>query len=143
MADVPGRTTHSLHKPGAHEYEGLTRRLRNHERAVEVDVWEMGTAGFPGTHFACFPKVLVERCLTAGCPEGGRVLDPFGGAGTTALVALATGRTAVLCELNEGYAEIARKRVESGGRYDTDLRQQARATAAREIAEANGQGSLL
>ena len=126
MADVPGRSTHSLHKPGAHEFEGLTRRLRNHERAVEVEVWEMGTASFPGSHFAVFPKALVERCLKAGCPEGGLVLDPFGGAGTTGLVARLTGRRSILCELNAEYADLARRRVESGGALDTEMRRQAR-----------------
>jgi DNA modification methylase len=38
------------------------------------------------------------------------VLDPFGGSGTTALVALLLGRIAVLCELNPDYAEMARQR---------------------------------
>jgi DNA modification methylase len=40
------------------------------------------------------------------------VLDPFGGAGTTALVADRLSRNAVLIELNPKYAEMARKRIE-------------------------------
>lgn len=39
------------------------------------------------------------------------ILDPFGGAGTTGLVADRLGRDAVLIELNPDYAEIARKRI--------------------------------
>jgi hypothetical protein len=38
------------------------------------------------------------------------VLDPFGGAGTTGMVARELGRSAVLVELNEAYAEMARTR---------------------------------
>ena len=143
MAAVPGRTTHSLHREGRHEWEGLTRRLRNYEAPVEVDVWEMGAAGFPGAHFAVFPAALVERALAAGCPPGGRVLDPFAGSGTTGLVAIRTGRSAVLCEMNPEYAALARERVESGGKLDEDLRRQARGAARRAEQEGLGQGCLL
>jgi len=54
---------------------------------------------------------LIEPCVLAGCPEGGVVLDPFGGSGTTALVANQYNRSAVLCELNEEYIEMAEKRL--------------------------------
>ena len=57
------------------------------------------------------PPALAERCIKAGCPEGGTVLDPFGGAGTTGLVADRLGRNAVLIELNPAYADMARKRI--------------------------------
>ncbi len=41
------------------------------------------------------------------------VLDPFGGSGTTAGVAVKHGRNAILCELNEEYAALIPSRVES------------------------------
>lgn len=119
-----------------------TRRLRNHERAPE-QVWEIRTAMYPGAHFAVFPPELVERCLNAGCPEGGVVLDPFGGAGTTGLVALGTGRQAILCELSDEYADLARRRVESGGRLDSDMRKQRRSEREQAEAAARGQVALL
>lgn len=87
------------------------RNLRNYERAG-VDVWEIATHAFPGAHFATFPPALAERCILAGCPKDGVVLDPFGGAGTTALVAARHGRRAVLIELNPDYAQLARDRIE-------------------------------
>lgn len=62
-------------------------------------------------HFATFPPALIEPCILAGSPPGGAVLDPFGGAGTTGLVADRLGRDAVLIELNPDYAEIARRRI--------------------------------
>ena len=74
-------------------------------------VWTVGTQPFREAHFATYPPALIEPCILAGCPEGGTVLDPFGGAGTTWLVADRLRRNAVLCELNPEYAEIARRRI--------------------------------
>lgn len=73
-------------------------------------VWEVQATGYNG-HGAAFPPGLIEPCILAGCPAGGTVLDPFGGAGTTGLVADRLGRSAILCELNPDYAEIARARI--------------------------------
>ncbi len=50
-------------------------------------------------------------CEDAGEPVPCKVLDPFGGAGTAALVADRLGRDAVLVELNKEYAEMARDRI--------------------------------
>ncbi|HCL3698857.1 site-specific DNA-methyltransferase [Pseudomonas aeruginosa] len=76
-------------------------------------VWTVPTAGFKGAHFATFPPDLIRPCVLAGVPRGGLVLDPFGGAGTTALVAMQEGRRSVLLELNPEYASIARHRLAS------------------------------
>lgn len=91
---------------------GMGRSLRNYEPAP-VDVWPIATQPFSDAHFATFPPELAERCILAGCPKGGLVLDPFGGAGTTALVALRHGRRAALIELNPAYAEMAQRRIEA------------------------------
>lgn len=88
------------------------RNLRNYEPAP-VQVWEIATRPFKEAHFATFPPELVERCLKAGCPKGGRVLDPFGGAGTTGLVADRMQMDATLIELNPDYADIAKGRIRS------------------------------
>ncbi len=74
-------------------------------------VWSVKPASFKGAHFAVFPPKLIEPCILAGCPEGGTVLDPFAGSGTTAEVALKAGRNAVLCELNPEYLELQKKRL--------------------------------
>ena len=60
---------------------------------------------------AVMPDRIAELCITAGCPKGGTVLDPFGGAGTTGLVADRLGRNATLIELNPDYAVMARRRI--------------------------------
>ena len=74
-------------------------------------VWTIPSARFPGAHFATFPPALVERCIRAGCPPHGIVLDPFLGSGTTALVALSMGRDYVGIELNPEYVDMARARI--------------------------------
>ena len=98
------------------------RLLRNYEcdlsPIIPPEVWEIATAGFSDAHFATFPPALVVPCILAGCPEGGLVLDPFGGAGTTGLVADRLRRDSILVELNTEYAEIARKRIaDCGGMF--------------------------
>ncbi len=62
-------------------------------------------------HFATSPPALIEPCILAGCPPGGTVLDPFGGAGTTGLVADRLQRDAILIELSPAYADMARRRI--------------------------------
>jgi site-specific DNA-methyltransferase (adenine-specific) len=82
------------------------KKLRN-----KRSVWSVPVARFKEAHFATFPTQLIEPCILAGCPEGGTVIDPFGGAGTTALVANRNNRNAILYEINTEYVEMAKKRL--------------------------------
>ncbi len=106
-----------------------TRNARN--------VWTIAPKAFREAHFATFPPALAERCIRAGVPltacsicghalpapacqgacrvttpHAGRVLDPFGGAGTVGLVAQQLGLDATLIELNPDYAAIAQRRID-------------------------------
>lgn len=74
-------------------------------------VWTIPTEAMPEAHFATFPQKLAHRCILAGCPKGGVVLDPFSGSGTTAFVAAKNGRDAIGIELNPEYVEISRRRI--------------------------------
>jgi len=94
--------------PTAHADRDLSQRNRR-------SVWTVATQPFKEAHFATYPPELIEPCILAGCPAGGTVLDPFGGAGTTGLVADRLQRDAILIELNPTYAEIARKRLQGDG----------------------------
>lgn len=78
-------------------------------------VWTVPIVPFAEAHFATFPANLIEDAIKAGCPAGGVVLDPFGGAGTTGLVADRLGRDAILIELNPAYAAMARDRIARDG----------------------------
>ncbi len=84
------------------------------------DVWSIPSetrakhAIAPGAataHFAPYPEALCERPILAACPEGGIVLDPFMGSGTTAVVARRLGRHFLGIELSPAYAELARRRL--------------------------------
>lgn len=74
-------------------------------------VWRINPSRFNGKHFATYPEALIEPCILAGCPKDGIVLDPFMGAGTTAVVALKNNRKYVGIELNHSYIAIAKKRI--------------------------------
>lgn len=83
------------------------------DKAMPRDVWTFASATTTIDHFAVFPEELPRRCIRAGCIAGGVVLDPFVGTGTAMAVALAEGRRAVGIELNPGFAEMARTRLET------------------------------
>ncbi len=74
-------------------------------------VWTVSPEPFDGAHFATFPPKLIEPCILAGCPDGGIVLDPFFGAGTTGLVADRLRRNCIGIELNRDYVAMAEKRL--------------------------------
>ncbi len=75
-------------------------------------VWTVATRPYKGAHFATYPTALIEPCILSGSRPGDLVLDPFGGSGTTAEVALKNSRRAVLCELNADYVSMIKRRVE-------------------------------
>ena len=121
---VPGQPPHALHAPRSYKGSSFTKgktaavkpTVGQGER-VEAEgrnkrtVWTVSTQPFKQAHFATFPPDLIEPCIKAGCPVGGTVLDPFGGAGTTGLVADRLQRDAILIELNPEYAQMARERI--------------------------------
>ena len=97
-----GRPNGAPNTAGMKEYTGKRNRR---------SVWRLPTQPFKGAHFATFPEALVEPCIKAGCPEGGTVLDPFGGSGTVGVVATRLGRDFILCELNPEYVGLAAERL--------------------------------
>jgi len=83
------------------------------EKQIDEDVWTIiprpsGTK----INTAPYPDELVERCLSIGCPEGGTVLDPFVGSGTTMQVALNHGYNAIGIDLNEEFCRYALNELE-------------------------------
>lgn len=136
---APGRSGNKERKPakergvpegtgknqaGSVPWEGYERNKRS--------VWTVTTQPFSQAHFATFPPALIEPCIMAGSPKNGLVLDPFGGAGTTGLVADRLERDALLVELNPDYADMARRRITQDGGMFTKVEV---APPAREAAE--------
>jgi DNA modification methylase len=93
---------------GAHISERVYNEIKG---ANKRSVWTVATKPFKDAHFATFPPSLITPCILAGCPEGGIVLDPFFGSGTTGEVAAKLMRKWIGIELNPKYIEIAERRT--------------------------------
>lgn len=83
-------------------------------------VWKIGTVGIKEAHFSTFPIELAKRCIEAGCPDDGTVLDIFSGAGTTNIAAKSLGIKSIGIELVEDNIKIAKTRIEKmrGVKFD-------------------------
>jgi DNA modification methylase len=80
----------------------------------DEDIWQIvARPENPGSHFAPYPRELVDRCLDVGCKPGGVVLDPFVGSGTTMLSALSRGCHAIGIDLKPEYCDHVVKRIRS------------------------------
>lgn len=90
---------------------GVMKAVGDTERRNKRDVWSVSTQPYAEAHFAVYPQKLIEPCVLAGCPEGGVVLDPFFGSGTTGFVAKKLNRQYIGIELNPEYIKIADKRL--------------------------------
>ena len=101
------KKSHYYYDHEAIKEESILRDGKKNKRSV----WKVNTKGYKGAHFAVYPKNLILPCILAGCPEGGNVLDPFTGSGTTAVVALENNRNFVGTELNPDYIKLAEKRI--------------------------------
>lgn len=75
------------------------------------DVWTIAPTPYKGAHFATMPHTLVRRCLRAGCPPEGVVLDPFVGSGTSVMVARELGHPGIGIDLNPAFLELAIERI--------------------------------
>src|SRR5690349_13732571 len=106
-------------------YDAETKKARSRsifvgKKWLEVgynpkDVWSVSRLhrqhGEREDHPTQKPLEIVERMVLASCPEGGTVLDPFMGSGTSAAAAVRHGRRFVGFELNPDYFKIVEKRV--------------------------------
>lgn len=96
------------------EYHLVLQTVKPHPKGKNPgDVWSINIQPFPEAHFAIFPEELVRKCILAGCPPHGVVLDPFAGSGTTGKVAEELGRSVVLIELVSEYLDIIKKRCKN------------------------------
>ncbi len=91
---------------------GNATHMGGGETRNKRSVWSVSAQPFKGAHFATYPEALITPCILAGCPKGGIVLDPFMGAGTTAIVAVKNGRKYLGCELNSEFVQMAEERIQ-------------------------------
>lgn len=87
--------------------------LKYHPDGAKLgDVWEIIPEDTQKrqSHFAPYPRDLCRIPITATCPPGGMVLDPFCGTGTTMAVAMEMGRRSVGIDISDEYLAIAEDR---------------------------------
>jgi DNA modification methylase len=101
---------HSFDNSGKHQETGGGRSLHDGTGRNKRSVWTVATQPYPEAHFATFPEDLIKPCILAGCPEGGIVLDPFVGSGTTCWVSKSLGRRSVGIDLSLAYLGLAVER---------------------------------
>ena len=106
---TPGRQ-----KPGLMRRDDDRRDLRvicNPMGRNVGSVWQIQRGNYQGAHTATFPPELVRRMIVSSRDDNSVVLDMFGGAGTTALVALQLGHRAITIDINSDYTSEARERL--------------------------------
>ena len=84
---------------------------KKYEMRNKRSVWTVNIKSYKEAHFATYPEQLIKPCILAGSPENGVVLDPFMGAGTTAVVCKKLHINWIGIELSEKYIQIAEKRI--------------------------------
>lgn len=94
-------------------YEKLRERILAGEVPTrpKFTVWDIASKSYRGAHFAVYPPELLIDPITSSSPEGGVVLDPFMGSGTTAEVAASLNRQYIGYEINEEYINISQQRL--------------------------------
>jgi site-specific DNA-methyltransferase (adenine-specific) len=74
-------------------------------------VWNHTTDPNPAADVSPLHHDIVERCIKAGCPTGGVVLDPFVGSGTVPLIAARMSRNFIGVEIDKKRFEVAKDRM--------------------------------
>ena len=83
------------------------------DKQMDEDVWTiMPRPSGTKINTAPYPDELVSRCLAIGCPNGGTVLDPFVGSGTTMKVSLENGYHAIGIDLSQKFCQYVLKVLE-------------------------------
>lgn len=78
-----------------------------------MSVWRINPDKNDNDHPCAFPVELVRRPIYSSTPQGGVVLDPFMGSGTTGVACKLLGRKFIGIEIEPKYVEIARRRINS------------------------------
>jgi DNA modification methylase len=104
--------------------------------AMTLDVWSLAPESAKRVgHPAPFPVELPEQLIRLYTFKNDLVLDPFMGSGSALVAAARLGRRYVGYELDQGYVDIARSRVESDGFEDRQRRATTEGKASPKLAE--------
>ncbi len=98
------------------------------EQDKVTDVWHLPTSSGGDGHGAQFPLALPGRCISLSTKEGGIVLDPFSGSGTSGLAALKLKRKFIGFDVSQEYVDLANKKIRQAGEAALRPRQQGART---------------
>jgi DNA modification methylase len=90
--------------------------------AIPPDVLRIPTARSKHTHYATFPRELVDLLVTATSRVGDIILDPFVGSGTTGVSALSAGRRFIGIDINSDYATLSRNECDTAALRQAECR---------------------
>jgi len=110
VIDTPAVRHKSWYSNAGHKF---THDRKYDPNADGGDFLDIPTRPHTFAHFAVYPETLIEPLIKAGCPEGGIVLDPFAGSGTTGIVAERLKRNAILIEISSEYIAIIEERIKN------------------------------
>jgi adenine-specific DNA-methyltransferase len=114
--------------PGKKHYKGTKKGeySGNPKGKNPSDVWEIPNVKanhIEKTDHPCqFPVALVQRLIRALTREGGNVVDPFMGSGTSALASALEHRSFSGCDIQSKYVRSARRRIEQARKGDAKYR---------------------
>ena len=129
LAYVPGKGVIQAHGV-TNAYEELTKNKKgslDHIPALPGGIYDIDKGNYIGTkrnamnvgnnHPTVKPVELMKWLIKLVTPEGGKVLDPFSGSGSTGMACVELGYEYTGCELDEHYVEIATKRIEGWNKH--------------------------
>lgn len=77
---------------------------------TNAKIYSRSVLGYDKSHPTQKPVQLMEWCLSF-VPAARTILDPYMGSGTTGVACVKTGRSFIGIEIDEGYFEVACKRI--------------------------------
>jgi adenine-specific DNA-methyltransferase len=96
------------------EYEDLRRPFTVSADVPYTDVWTFPTvSAYPGKHPCEKPAAMMEHIIRASSRQGAVVLDAFMGSGAVGIAALKLGRSFIGIEIDPGYFDIAKRRIDA------------------------------
>lgn len=118
ISDIPTVSKKALGRNTIREKDGTVRDCKQGvygDFAKRSDVWIGPTSGQENPcqaieHPATMPKWLARDLVLSWSNHGDVICDPFAGSGTTGMVALQNGRSAILIELNPAYRPLIEAR---------------------------------
>lgn len=114
---------HSRRHDGFNDrWDAMSKEGQQMEGGNLRSIWWVSPAQYREGHFAVMPDMVAEICILSGCPIGGTVLDPFSGAGTTAVVADRLVRNAIGIDLNSDFTDMSQRRLATDAGMFADIK---------------------